>query len=75
MIFKFILLVLILLIIYVVFFKKRVKKKHKAMEKEKEMSISDEVMVECPTCKTFVSSHDAVIKTGQFFCSKKCAGL
>jgi uncharacterized protein len=70
MIFKIILLLLVLLIVYVIFFKKKKRK-----SKDENLSVSDEVMIACVKCDTFISNQDAVIKSGQFYCSKECAGL
>ena len=39
--------------------------------KKNDKLISDE-MVECPTCSTFVSSKEAILSSGKFFCSKDC---
>ncbi len=39
--------------------------------KKNDKLISDE-MVECPTCSTFVSSKEAIVSSGKFFCSKDC---
>ena len=33
--------------------------------------ITDE-MVECPTCKTYVSKKEAIVSNGKFYCSKEC---
>ncbi len=41
-----------------------------ATEKKKE-KISD-IMVECPTCKTFVSKKEGILSNGNYFCSVEC---
>ena len=33
----------------------------------------DETMVACTKCGTFVSTKEAIIKDGRFYCSKECA--
>ena len=33
--------------------------------------ITDEMM-ECPTCKTYVSQKEALLSNGKFYCSKEC---
>jgi uncharacterized protein len=68
---KIILLVLVLLIIYVLFFK---KKKIDKVKKDN-MSIGDEIMINCAKCDTYISNQDAIIKDGRFYCSKECAGV
>lgn len=42
---------------------------------KKEKTGSDETMVECKKCGTYVSSKEAIIKNGHFYCSKECAGV
>ena len=32
-------------------------------------------MVECQKCGLFISSKDAIIKNGKYYCSKECAEL
>lgn len=66
MIVKIIILALVLFLIYMLFFKKSRK-----TNKPDDRLISDE-MVECPTCNTFVSSKEAIVSSGKFFCSKDC---
>lgn len=29
-------------------------------------------MVECKTCKTFVSQNESILSNGSYFCSKEC---
>jgi len=57
----------ILFVIYLLFFKKSRNENIKKNDK----LISDE-MVECPTCKTFVSQNEAIVSNGRFYCSKEC---
>ncbi len=35
----------------------------------------EETLVECEKCHTFVSSKEAIIKDGKYYCSKECAGV
>jgi uncharacterized protein len=35
----------------------------------------EEIMVECEKCGTFVSSKEAIIVSGRYYCSKSCAGV
>ncbi|BCD67503.1 PP0621 family protein [Nitratiruptor sp. YY09-18] len=64
MLFKILLLAVVIGGIYYFFIKK------KPLE-DKETDI----MVECDQCGTFVSSKEAIIKNGKYYCSKKCAGV
>ena len=43
--------------------------------KNKNGDKSAEVMVECAKCGTFISSKEALIKDGRYYCSKECAEL
>jgi uncharacterized protein len=75
MIFKFIILAVIIYIIYLTFFKKEsvvARKEHKPRAKKEEDS---EIMVECVKCGVFISSKEAIIKDGKYYCSKECAEL
>ena len=77
--FKIVAFLTVLFVVYLLFFrsrnpnigsKERVEKKQKKRDKE-----TEEVMVDCKTCDTFISTKDAIIKDGKFYCSKECAGL
>jgi uncharacterized protein len=70
---KIALLIIVLIIIYLFFFK--VSRGENSPRKTNRPKIEGETMVECPVCGTFVSNKDAIIKDGQFFCSKECAKL
>jgi uncharacterized protein len=68
MVFKIILVVIAIFLIYIVFFKKNREKELFAKKNEK---IVDE-MVECPTCKVYVSKNEAILSNGKLYCSKEC---
>ena len=34
--------------------------------------IIEDEMVECPTCKIFISQKEAILSNGKFYCSKDC---
>jgi uncharacterized protein len=68
MILKIVAVVVIAFLIYVLFFKKNREKELFAKKSEK---ITDEMM-ECPTCKTYVSQKEALLSNGKFYCSKEC---
>ncbi|MFA7022653.1 MAG: hypothetical protein GX169_02225 [Arcobacter skirrowii] len=63
MIYKIIFVALVLFLIYLIFFKK---------SRKKDQSLISDEMVECPTCSTFVSSKEAILSNGKFYCSKEC---
>lgn len=69
MILKILAVGVVLFLIYIVLFKKnREKDVVKKQEKEK----IEDIMVECPTCSTYVSKKEAILSNGQFYCSKDC---
>lgn len=70
MIFKIALFVLALVGIYFLFFKKS-REKEVSSERKKQLE-NEEIMVECPTCKLFVSKKEAILSNGKYFCSKEC---
>jgi len=69
----------ILFMIYLLFFRKKNpnvsdKKESDKKQNKKEREL-EEVMVGCEVCDTFISTKDAIIKDGKFYCSKECARL
>lgn len=69
MILKIIAIIAVLFLVYLVFFKKN--REATVGQKKKDEKIED-VMVECPTCKTFVSKKEGILSNGHFYCSKEC---
>ncbi|MAD42455.1 MAG: hypothetical protein CL623_08700 [Arcobacter sp.] len=68
MILKFLAVALVLFIVYIVFFKKN---REKTIIKKKDIKYEDE-MVECPTCKTYISTKESILSNGKYYCSKDC---
>jgi uncharacterized protein len=68
MVLKIVAVIVIIFLIYILFFKKNREKELFAKKNEK---ITDEMM-ECPTCKTYVSQKEALLSNGKFYCSKEC---
>ena len=48
------------------------KKEKKQRPKREDDS---EIMVECSKCGIFISSKEAIIKDGKYYCSKECAEI
>ena len=72
MLMKVLVVILVLILVYMIFFKKsREKELSKNSETKKNEKI-DDIMVECPSCKTFVSKKEGILSNGQYFCSKEC---
>ena len=68
MILKILAVVVMAFLVYILFFKKNREKELFAKKNEK---ITDEMM-ECPTCKTYVSQKESLLSNGKFYCSKEC---
>ncbi len=68
MVLKIVAVVVMAFLIYVLFFKKN---REKELFEKKNEKITDEMM-ECPTCKTYVSQKEALLSNGKFYCSKEC---
>lgn len=69
MILKAIFIIALLFLVYIYFFKKN--RENDIQTKKKDEKIIDE-MVECPSCKTYVSQKEALLSNGKFYCSKEC---
>lgn len=70
MIFKIALFIFILFLIYLLFFKK--SREQQVHQNTKIKPEKEEIMVECPTCKVFVSKKEAILSNGRYYCSKEC---
>lgn len=68
MILKILAVVVMAFLVYILFFKKN---REKELFTKKNEKITDEMM-ECPTCKTYVSQKEALLSNGKFYCSKEC---
>jgi len=55
----------------------RRRKADEAKERAKEEAAhqGEEIMVPCEKCGTYISTHEAIIVSGQYYCSKSCAGV
>lgn len=62
---KILIFTAIIAIIYVLFFRKKAVKNDAQDEPSFEM-------VECASCKTFISKDEAIKKGNQYFCDIKC---
>lgn len=72
MIFKILAVAVVLFLVYIVFFKKNrevIVTKNKKKEEDKK---AQDIMEECPTCKTFVAKDEAILSNGKYFCSNEC---
>lgn len=72
MLLKALVVILVIVLVYMIFFKKSREKEISSNQKTKEKEKIEDIMVECPTCKTFVSKKEGILSSGQYFCSKEC---
>lgn len=68
MVLKVLAVLAVLFLVYIVLFK---KDREKEVTKKEDEKIED-VLVECPTCGTFVSKKEGILSNGKFYCSKEC---
>jgi uncharacterized protein len=68
MVLKVVAVLVIIFLIYILLFKKNREKDIRRKQNEK---IEDEMM-ECPSCKIYVSQKEAILSNGKFYCSKEC---
>ena len=66
---KVVFVIVMAFLAYIFLFKKS-REKEITTKKDNEQ-IEDE-MVECPTCKTYVSKDEAILSNGKAYCSKEC---
>jgi uncharacterized protein len=69
LILKIIAIVAVLLLVYMLFFKNN---RQKDVKKDDTPDQLEDVMVECPTCSTYVSKDEAILSNGKYYCSSNC---
>ncbi len=65
MLLKILLLIFVILAVYWIFFKK------KPLSPPKE---SSDEMLKCERCATYVSTREALLSGGHYYCSRECLG-
>lgn len=70
---KLLILAIVIYLIYNFFVKEKPIKNQQTDRKKDQKKEDEDLMVECEKCKTYVSSKEAIIKNGKFYCSKECA--
>ncbi|PPK61275.1 PP0621 family protein [Malaciobacter marinus] len=69
MIFKILAVLVVLFLVYIIFFK---KDREGVIKTNKKKENIEDVMVECPSCGTYVSKKEGILSNGKYFCSKEC---
>ncbi|WP_300361820.1 PP0621 family protein [Hydrogenimonas sp.] len=75
---KIVLTIAVIAAVYFFLIKKPQVTQHRrkrADDEKRRPKADEEIMVECEKCGTFVSSHEAIIVDGKYYCSKTCAGV
>jgi uncharacterized protein len=73
LILKILAVIAVLFFVYILFFKKRRVEGTSDTESKKHNEIED-ILVECPSCGTFVSKDEAILSNGKYYCSNQCLG-
>lgn len=68
MVLKVLAILLAIFLVYIFFFK---KSREDVVNNKKDDLLEDD-LVECPTCKTYVSQKEAILSNSKFYCSKEC---
>ncbi len=71
MILKLLAIIAALFVVYIIFFKKNRESSISKKDQKQDAEIED-ILVECPTCKTFVSKNEGILSNGKYYCSKEC---
>jgi uncharacterized protein len=69
MIFKLTVLAAVIYGVYFFFFRKKNSIK---TQENKTKEIEEDTLVECKKCGTYISTKDAIISNGDYYCSKEC---
>lgn len=68
---KIVLVIAVILAVYFFFIKKSTpltKERHDRKRAEEDES----TMIECETCGTYITTDDAIVSAGKFYCSTEC---
>ena len=68
---KLLLVIAVIAAVYFFFIKKKTPLTKERNEHKKEKD-EDETMVACETCGTYISTKEAIVSSGKFYCSKEC---
>lgn len=72
MVVKMIALVLVIYLIYILFFRAKRGENIRADRAKRSSIEKSETMMECQKCSTFISTKEAFIRDGKYYCSKEC---
>ena len=64
-------LLIILLVVVIYFFFRKIGSKN-TQETHSKKPNCEEIMLECKKCGIYISSKEAIISNGEYYCSKEC---
>ena len=62
----------LIVLVYFLFIKKKPLPGENQKPKNKKDKLSEDDMVECKKCGTYISLNEALLKEGQYYCSDEC---
>ena len=72
MMLKILLVIAVIAAIYFFFIKKSTPLTKERHAKKKSKTGDDETMVECEVCSTYITTTEAIVASGKFYCSTEC---
>lgn len=71
MLLKILLILGVIAAVYFLFFKKGTPLT-KERQNDKTNKDEDSTMVECESCSTYITTEEAIVSSGKFYCSTEC---
>ena len=71
MLLKILLVIGVIAAVYFFFIKKSTPLTKERHDKRKQKEDED-TMIECPTCGNYISTSEAIVSSGKFYCSTEC---
>ena len=69
---KILVIGVVLFFVYLVFFKKNRERDIRSKKDNENPNQLEDVMNPCPTCGTYIVKEDAILSSGQYYCSTEC---
>ena len=71
MLLKILLVIAVIGVVYFFFIKKSMPLTKERHEKKKQKE-DENTMIECAACSTYISTSEAIVSSGKFYCSTEC---
>ena len=69
---QWILVAVLIALVYFFFIKSKPLPGENKKTKNKKDKLEEDDMVECKTCGTYITLNEALLRDGDYFCSKEC---